>query len=790
MATKQEAFLKKLMATFRVEAAEHLKMILAGLADLEWRRDKERHPEILESVYREVHSLKGAARAVNQAEIEALCQALEAVFANLKKGSLQLAPDLYDVLYEGLDILELMLAKDSADFRPPEPSQISRILSKLDRIASGQFEEGGRKTTEAPPAEDPGKSVEVPPEPPFSEPSFPEQAAPDSAVSPGDTTPEERTRAEETVRVSTERLNGLFRQAEEIFVSQRNIRARHGELQELEQKFLEWRRAWSRTEAEVSRIQQAFLGLGRIDAKLQQSLLKLNDLLEGNEQRLQSMEHSLQAVTRGVHRNGRELGGMIDSLLEDMKLTLLLPFSSLLDMYPHVVRRLGRDSGKDVEFRVEGAGIEIDRRILEEMKDPLMHLLRNAVDHGIETPAERVKKGKPAQGKIRLSIRQQDSGKVEILLEDDGRGIRMSEVREAALRNGLISPAEADKRMGTEALELIFRSGLTTAPILTDLSGRGLGLAIVLEKIEKLGGAISVETAPDKRTALRISLPLILATFRGILVEAGKRLFVLPMGNVERVARISRSEIRTAENRETVRLYEKNLSLVALGPVLGIPAAADGGQSGEGMEIAVLQAAGTRLACSIDRILGEQEFLLKSLGRPLIRVRNIAGAAVLGTGEVVPVLNVADLIKSAVRFSDSATPVATAASKELPAESKPLSILVVEDSITSRTLIRSILEFAGYRVKTAVDGLDAMAVLRTDSFDLVVSDVEMPRMNGFDLTARIRADKSLADLPVILVTALESREDKERGIDVGANAYIVKSSFDQSNLLYAIKRVS
>ncbi len=790
MATKQEAFLKKLMVTFQVEATEHLKTILAGLADLEWRQGKERHPEILELVYREVHSLKGAARAVNREEIEALCQALEAVFANLKKGSLQPVPALYDVLYEALDILELMLAEDSADFRPPEPSQISRTLSKLDQVASGQFEEGEQMAKEALPVEDPGERAEAPPQPPVSEPSALEWAAPDSAVSPAGTALEERTPTEETVRISAERLNRLFRQAEEIFVSQRNIRARHGELQELGQKFLEWRLAWSRTAAEVSKIQQAFLRPGRIDAKGQLSFLKLNEFLEANEKRLQILEHALQAVTRGIHRNAYELGGMIDSLLEDMKMTLLLPFSSLLDMYPHVVRRLARDSGKDVEFRTEGGGIEIDRRILDEMKDPLMHLLRNAVDHGIETPAERVKKGKPAQGKIRLSIVQKDSGKVEILLEDDGRGIRMAEVREAALRNGLISPAEADKLAGREELQLIFRSGLTTAPILTDLSGRGLGLAIVLEKIEKLGGAVSVKTVPDQGTSLRISLPLILATFRGILVEAGSQLFVLPTGNVERVARIRRSEVRTAENRETVRVYEKNLSLVALGPVLGIPPAAEGEQSGEGMEIAVLQAAGTRLACSIDRILGEQEFLLKSLGRPLIRVRNIAGATVLGTGEVVPVLNVADLIKSAVRFSDSATPAATAAGKEIPAESRPLSVLVVEDSITSRTLIRNILEFAGYRVKTAVDGLDAMAVLRTDSFDLVVSDVEMPRMNGFDLTARIRADKNLADLPVILVTALESREDKERGIDVGANAYIVKSSFDQSNLLDAIKRVS
>jgi len=780
MVSKQEAFLKKLMATFRVEAAEHLKTILAGLADLEWRQDAERHPEILESVFREVHSLKGAARAVNQEEIEILCQALENTFAALKNGSLQPAPRLYDVLYQALDVLELLLDSDSPNFRPPEPSRISRMISTLDKAVSGQFEEEEMQAVGGPNGEGPRVEESVEPKQPVPRPSIP-----DSTV-----VSQDRTQTEDTVRISTERLNRLFRQTEELFVYQGNIGARHSELQELGRKLLEWKLEWNRTQAEVGRIQQFLIKqrVGGVDGRLQLSFLKLNDFLEENKQRLQFLEHSLQSVTRTIHQNAYELGGMIDNLFEDMKMTLLLPFSSLLDMYPHVVRRLARDSGKEVELLVEGGGIEIDRRILEEMKDPLMHLLRNAIDHGIETPKERLQKGKPAQGKIRLRIQQQDSGKVEILLEDDGAGVRMAEVREAALRNGLISRVEAGRLTGKEELLLIFRSGLTTAPMITDLSGRGLGLAIVLEKIEKLGGSVSVETVPERGTALRISLPLILATFRGILIEVGKQLFVLPTGNVERVARIRRSEIKTVENRETVRLYEETLSLVHLGPILGLSTGA--GAQREEVIFAVLNAAGTRLACSIDRVRGEQEFLLKSLGSPLVRVRNIAGATVLGTGEVVPVLNVTDLVKSAVRLSDFPMPSGTASGKERPAESEQRSVLVVEDSITSRTLIRSILEFAGYRVTTAVDGMDAMTVLRSDPFDLVVSDVEMPRMNGFDLTARIRADKKLADLPVILVTALESREDRERGIDVGANAYIVKSSFDQSNLLDVIKRVA
>ncbi len=764
------------MATFRVEAADHLKTILAGLADLEWRRDAEHHPEILESVFREVHSLKGAARAVNMSEIEMVCQALENAFAALKDGRLKMIPSVYDVLYQATDLLELMLIPESSDSQKPEQSRISQILVKLDKVVSHRVENHDTKEEcEAYAGSFQDELIEAPP-----------QYIQETVASP-----EEETPVGETVRISTERLNLLFRQTEELSVSKWNIRVRYNELQELERKLLEWKSSWIRTQAEVKQIQKLLKKqeFGVIDNRIQMSFLKLDDFFDVNGQSLQSIEHSLRSVTRAVYQNSYEFSGRIDNLLDEMKMTLFMPFSSILEMYPHVVRRLARDSGKEVEFLIEGDAIEIDRRILDEIKDPLMHLLRNAIDHGIETPAERLRKGKSAHGRIRLHIQRRDSGKVEILLEDDGAGINMAEVRNAALRSGLVSQDGADKLTEEEGCMLIFRSGLSTVPIITDLSGRGLGLAIVQEKVEKLGGSISVESLPDKGMIFRISLPMVLATFRGILVEVGKRFFVLPTANVERVARIPRSEIKTVENRETVRLYGETLSLAFLGPILGLPPA-DRSEQEEQVVIAVLNAAGTRLAFILDRICDEREFLLKSLGEQLVRVKNIAGATVLGTGAVVPVLNVSDLIKSAVRLSESAPLAGFIPESERPAEPERLSILVVEDSITSRTLIRNILEFAGYRVTTAVDGIDAMTILRTENFDLVVSDVEMPRMNGFDLTARIRADKKLADLPVILVTALESREDRERGIDVGANAYIVKSSFDQSNLLDVIKRVA
>ena len=265
---------------------------------------------------------------------------------------------------------------------------------------------------------------------------------------------------------------------------------------------------------------------------------------------------------------------------------------------------------------------------------------------------------------------------------------------------------------------------------------------------------------------IRITLPVALATFRGILVQATDRLFVVPTAQVERVARFKPDDIQTVENRETLILNGRAVALARLAEVLELPSTQRDEDRAKSAPVLILGAGDQRVAFTVDDVLDEQEVLVKRLGKPLSRVRNIAGATVLGSGRIAPILNVADLLKSARKVGGPTGSVVRAK----PAESKAKSILVVEDSITSRMLLKGILQSAGYRVKTAVDGAEAFAALRAGHFDLVVSDVAMPRLNGFDLTAMIRADKQLAELPVVLVSSLENREARERGIDVGANA--------------------
>jgi two-component system, chemotaxis family, sensor kinase CheA len=753
---KKEEFLAKLRETFRVEASEHIEAIRAGLLAVERATESER-ASVVERIFRAAHSFKGAARSVSLAGVEALCRELESIFAVMKRGELSLSTAMLDAIHSVLGVLDVLCASPDA----PQPSEVSdrqqHALATLKRIARGM----------------PVDETETSASHAVAETSRP-QGIPQVIPATGDAVllqeaPMARAAATETVRVSTHKLAAIVLETEELVGAKLAVLEHANELTKVAGELTAWN-------------QQRIRRKGASGSSVEDRTSRT----EGLETELlytRKLESSLRRLAGAVNQDARSLGAIADRVIEDTKKVSMLPCSHLLGAFPTMLRDLAREQGKEADFVFVGEDIEVDRRVLDELKAPLIHLLRNCVDHGIEKPGVRKSLGKTVRATVTMTVRAVGGTRIELTVADDGAGIDIIKVSRAAVRLGLVAEDDA-RATASDVNELIFHSGLSTSPIITDLSGRGLGLAIVRETVELLGGSLSVTSAPGTGTTFRMLVPMSLATFRGVFVDAAGCRFVIPTTSVLRVGRIKPVDIKTVENRQTIALGDRAVSLVRLRDLLSL-SGPDHHLNGAPRPVVVVRTGDRQIALLVDDVHGEQEVMVRSLGQQLVRVRHIAGATISTSGVVIPILNVSDLAESAstVGAPGPADMLLEAASE------RRRRLLVAEDSITARTLVKSILEAAGYQVAVAVDGVDALTKLKTESFDLVVSDVDMPRMNGFELTTKIRADKKLGELPVVLVTALRSQSDREYGIDVGANAYIVKSEFDQGNLLEIVRRL-
>ncbi|MEW5842109.1 MAG: hybrid sensor histidine kinase/response regulator [Bacteroidota bacterium] len=774
---KDENFLKKLMNTFKIEADEHIKVISAGLLELEQIGNSPEQEKIVETIFREAHSFKGAARAVNLSSIEVICKSLESIFDSWKRHKTAVTPETFDALHKALDFLTKFLAAADAKTYEAEKESINKQASVI-RVSLESFL-NQPKELEVERITDFRKAPAVTAEP-IKEEKKPAES--DSAV-------KEKTIFAETIRIHLKKLDSLFLKTEELFSTKMSLGDRVEDLNKVLASFGELKKERGRISDNIRTLERELKHSDNDKenaVRKNDTVLKLVEYLNWNDGYSKTIEQQLSAIAKSLKQNHRSIEVMTTNLLEEIKNVLMFPFSSLLEIFPKVIRELSHDQKKDVSLDVHGAEIEIDKRILEELKDPFMHLIRNCIDHGIEKSNERKQKGKNPRGLISIEIAQKESGKVEINFSDDGAGVDLEKVRTSALKQKLISDEDAGTMNDQQILSLVFHSGVSSSALITDISGRGLGLAIVREKVEKLGGSVSIKSRPGVGTSFQIILPLTLATFHGIFVRLDEQFLVIPTANVKRVIRVKKNDIKTVENKDTILLDGKVFSLVKLSDILGIELKESETEQYDVYQVVIVSSNENELALIVDEILGEQEVLIKPLGKQLTGLENISSVTVLGNGKVVPVLNVFDLMKSSAKVP-AAKSIASVAEKE---DAKQKSVLVAEDSITARALLKNILEVAGYEVTTAVDGLDAFTQLKTKNFDIVVSDVDMPRMSGFDLTLKIRSEKKFSNTPVVLVTALESKEDRERGIDVGANAYIVKSSFDQKNLLEVIRQLT
>jgi two-component system, chemotaxis family, sensor kinase CheA len=772
MNAKEEALLNRLRLVFQSEAEDHLRAIINSLQAAEQGVDAQQQAELIEASFRSSHSLKGAARAVNLPEISTLCHALESVWAAVKQSRLELSQPLLQVLRPAVDTLGSLLAKPETAQQANNQAQLTALIRQLEQAAQGYF------PTSTPAALAP-HAEETP------------AALPELLAAPTQPLPSETGPRTGKLRVEADKLNNLLYQTEELLALKLTTSEWAEQLQAVQHGLAHWRqRNWQAVQ-ELRRLRtRRRPAVEAVQTEAAQiTLNRFYELLDWSEGFTRVLQDQLKALSQNAEATQRQTSTTLTRLSEDIKQVVVQPFSSILETLPHAVRTLAQTQGKEVELVVEGGDIEMDRRILQEMKDALLHLVHNSIDHGLETPAERLRQQKPAQGTLAITTRPRGGNLIEIAVTDDGRGIALADIKTAALATGLITPTQAEQMDATQFLALLEQSGFSTRTETTDISGRGLGLAILRERVERLGGKLVIETQPGTGTTIRILAPLTLANFRGVVVTAGGQPFIVPTTQIERVVRIERSQLAQLEQGTHILLDQELVPLFSLSEILALPQSGSPAAGTRFVSAFILTNAGKKLAFAIDAVLAEQEVAVKNLGTQLARVRNVLGASVLAEGRVVLILNTNDLVKSALKTAEVSFKGTLKDTMQMSQGSNRPHILIAEDSFTSRALLQSVLQLAGYYVHATADGLEAWLALQSEAFDLVVSDVEMPRLNGFDLTARIRAHPRFGQLPVILVTALASEEDRQRGVETGANAYLVKRGFEQQDLLEAVARL-
>ena len=741
MDARSEQFAAELYASFKIEAVEHLKGISDGLLALENPSSSETNQEIVDTIFREAHSLKGAARAVNKLEMQQVCQSLEDVLSEQRKGVLKLQADDFDTLHATVSALTQLLEGGEANI-----SSFNDLTGRLQSIISKKSAE---KVEEAP-------------------------AQVKETVTPYGT-----VTGDPTIRVGLHKLDKLMQQVEEFTLFKLITSQRYRSLAEMSKKLNCWKNSWGQVQADLRKMRQAYEGH-------KENYVPSKELIEFIEEQsafIGDFEEKLLKQSKHSGQDMRLATSMIDVLLEDTKTILMLPFSSAFDLFPKMVRDISRTLNKNVSIMISGGDVEVDRKILEEMKDPLIHLIRNCIDHGIESPEKRQENNKDPQGRIIISALQAGGNRVEITICDDGAGIDVEEVKKKAVSSGLVSESEIERMTEEEIIRLIFKSGLSTNSIITEFSGRGVGMGVVLEKVEKLNGTIKVQTKKNVGTTFLISLPLTIATFRGVYVKAGAEEYIFPTQYLVRVLRMQKDQLQLIEGKQSITIQGHHYAYISLSELLGNATSAP--TENKYVYILLIKVTETTFAVGVDSILLEQEVLIKSLGNQLKKIQNIAGVTITDEGKVVLILDPFDMKNSLQKDYRSSADT----NSKLTTEKKQYTIMVAEDSSTARMLLKNILESAGYIVKTSVNGAEAFSNLKTEKVDLLVSDVEMPRMDGFELTKRLRDSEQFKNLPIVLCTSRGSQEDKEHGIEVGANAYIDKNSFQQGHLLDIISKL-
>lgn len=771
------------IAKFQEEATDLLQRLNEGIINLE--ADPANRP-LIDQWLRDAHTLKGSSRMVGLIEISDIAHRMEDVMVKVRDGGMAYTGDMTDTFFEALDCVVFLAehaGKDSAS-----DLDLEGVTARLTALAESSVGASAVASAPAAAAQVTAATVEthlVPDAGPDPEPVTGEEHAESEdagaehesgAHAPQAVQRDEKLQSKEqtTVRIRTSQVDRLLNLVSEVVIGQIKAQQRVRDMRVVSVQAADALQVWGRVKTMISALSLE-----------EQSALELD--IRGLDDLLMAQRKDLVALAKDYADDTSRTSAVVSDLQERAMELRMLPVSTVFNTFPRAMRDLARTFKKDVDLIIEGGDTELDKKVLEEINDPLVHIMRNAVDHGVEPAAERVAVGKPAKGTITLSARQ-EGDHIIIEVADDGAGIDPAKVKAAAARKGYITESEAKSMSDREARYLIFEKGFSTAAIITEISGRGVGMDVVREfVVERLKGSLDVESELGKGSTFRLTIPLTLAIIRALLLRVGGQTFALPTSSIEETSRIERSSIIKVEGHEVIRRQRRTVPLVHLRDILGIDS--NGDDASLKIPVATLGFSGHRLGMIVDEFVGEQQIVIKTLGTHLKRVDNVAGVTILGAGEVVPILNVPDLMTNGRQLTGVRARRSGGVVDEKEARG-PSRVLICEDSFTTRELERSIFEAAGFEVETATDGAMGLARLREGlNPDAVVTDVQMPNMTGFELTRAIKSDDALKSIPVIIVTSLERDEEKAEGIDAGADAYITKSVFNQDTLLDTVERL-
>lgn len=755
-----------MLELFRAEAENQTAILTSGLLEVERGAAS---AQAFESLMRAAHSLKGAARIVNLRAAVSVAHALEDCFVAAQHGKISLGQPQIDVLFRGVDLLALLAKGTEASIAAWEAERAEDIEAFLSALAKvvlpGKREEELHKGPLQPDTKPLTRIAET-----GEEGAAPSSEAVTDMVLPGvgqAALPRREEAPERVVRLTAENLNHLLALAGESLVDSRWLGPFANSLQRLKRHHMS-------LEQQLESLSQALLDEG-LGERTKAYFVELFRQIADSKQFLADRMEELDLFERRSAQLSQRL------YLEVLR-TRMRPFSDGVRRFPRMVRDLARSLGKEIQFDISGENTQVDRDILERLEAPLTHLLRNAVDHGCETPDARRAAGKPVEAALRLEARH-SAGVLLVSVVDDGFGVDLEKVRAAVVQKHLTTPAMAGKLTESELLEFLFLPGFTLKETVTEISGRGFGLDVVQNMIKSVRGSIRLINQPGRGLRVQLQLPLTLSVLRALLVEVAGEPYAIPLNQITRTLKLPREAVQALDGHPHFHFGDQQIGLLTALEVLecGEPSA-----PGNELPIVVLEDRNTCYGLVVDRFLGERELVVQPLDSRLGKIHSISAAALMEDGAPVLIIDVEDLVRTIDKLMEEGRLTKVRPNPLELLLDKPKRVLAVDDSPTVRELERKLLVGRGYLAEVAVDGMEAWNAVRSRAYDLVITDVDMPRMDGIELAKRIKEDPRLRSLPVLIVSYKDREQDRIRGLEAGADYYLTKGSFHDETLMEAV----